>query len=519
MPTIETTRFTEEELAQFENRGISTEEVERQLINFQEGFPFMEILKAATLGDGIMQLSEEEVNKLVADFDKNIATVNVSKFIPASGAATRMFKNLFGYKDQYRDYSPSAADVIEDANVTPTHSFFEHIEQFAFYDSLKAALKEDGIDLDIAAKRHHVSVLDKLLGKGGMNYGTLPKGLLKFHTYSDHVATPVEEHLKEGAAYAQQQSGLVQLHFTVSPQHLKAFKSHVAEVQSKYEAKFGVKYEISYSIQKPSTDTIAVTNDNKPFVEEGTVLFRPGGHGALIENLNDIDAEVIFIKNIDNVVNDRVAGDTITYKKVLASVAMKTQEQIFAYLKQLDEPALLTANDIEEIANFVQQTLCVVPSQKNPSRESKIDWLKSKLNRPIRACGMVKNEGEPGGGPFWAVNNDQTISLQIVESSQINLQSLEKLEIVNHATHFNPVDLVCLVKDYQGNKFDLKKYVDPKTGFITLKSRNGQEIKAQELPGLWNGAMSDWNTIFIEVPIMTFNPVKTVNDLLRDNHQ
>ncbi|GJM60189.1 DUF4301 family protein [Persicobacter diffluens] len=519
MPTIEKTSFSDEVLAQFEERGISTEAVLKQIQNFHEGFPFMEILKAATISDGILKLDEQEVQEFVNIFDEKIKSTDVYKFIPASGAATRMFKNLFGYKDKYRDYSPSAADLIEDSNVAPAYNFFDNIQKFAFYQELKEQLSVEGIDLDIAAERHHVAVMDKVLGKGGMNYGVLPKGLLKFHSYADHVATPVEEHLKEGAAYAKQENGLVQLHFTVSPQHLEAFKAHVAEVKGKYEKTFGVKYEISYSIQKPSTDTLAVDINNEPFQEEGKILFRPGGHGALIENLNEIDAEVIFIKNIDNVVNDRVVADTITYKKVLAGVAMKAQEKIFQYLEMLENPENLTANDIAEITRFVEDELCTISHLKNPARATRVEWLKTKLNRPIRACGMVKNEGEPGGGPFWAINNDETISLQIVESSQINLQSLEKLEIVNNATHFNPVDLVCLVKDYKGNKFNLKDFVDPKTGFITLKSRNGKDIKAQELPGLWNGAMSDWNTIFVEVPISTFNPVKTVNDLLRSNHQ
>ena len=372
----------------------------------------------------------------------------------------------------------------------------------------------------LLSEHNYKAVVSNLLESAGLNYGALPKGLLKFHRYADGVRTPLEEHLVEGALYAAGKTGEVNVHFTVSTEHRALFEKLVAAKAAEYEAKYGTTYHISFSEQKPSTDTVAADMENKPFRDkDGKLLFRPGGHGALIENLNDLDADIVFIKNIDNVVPDRLKADTVTYKKLLAGVLVTLQKQAFEYLELLDG-GHYSHEQLETIIRFVQQQLrCRRTDLKELEDADLVIYLRKKLNRPMRVCGMVKNVGEPGGGPFLAYNPDGTISLQILESSQIDMNDPEKKAMFEKGTHFNPVDLVCAVRDYKGNKFDLLKHVDKATGFISYKSKNGKDLKALELPGLWNGSMSDWNTVFVEVPLSTFNPVKTVNDLLREQHQ
>ncbi|EJX05704.1 hypothetical protein EVA_06189 [gut metagenome] len=372
----------------------------------------------------------------------------------------------------------------------------------------------------LLASNQYKEVAAAMLSKEGLNYGGLPKGLLKFHNYADGARTPLEEHLVEGALYAKQKEGTVAVHFTVSPEHRPLFEQLVAEKAGDLEARFGVKYAISFSEQKSSTDTVAANPDNTPFRQsDGSLLFRPGGHGALIENLNEIHADVVFIKNIDNVVPDRLKGDTVTYKKLLAGILVQRQQQAFAYMEKLDQ-GNYTAAELQEMLHFLEtQLFC-----KNPAAHSMEDtelavYLRKKFDRPMRVCGMVRNVGEPGGGPFLAYNPDGTVSLQILESSQIDMNDAEKKAMFEKGTHFNPVDLVCALKNYKGEAFNLPSYVDKNTGFISHKSKDGKELKALELPGLWNGSMSDWNTIFVEVPLSTFNPVKTVNDLYREQHQ
>ena len=368
-------------------------------------------------------------------------------------------------------------------------------------------------------ERQYKAIVSNLLEAAGLNYGALPKGLLKFHRYADGVRTPLEEHLVEGALYAAGKSGEANVHFTVSTEHRQLFQQLVDAKVAEYEAKYGIRYHVSFSEQKPSTDTVAADMENKPFRDKGKLLFRPGGHGALIENLNDLDADVVFIKNIDNVVPDRLKGDTVTYKKLLAGVLVTLQAKAFDYLRLLDG-GHYSHDQLEEIIRFVQRDLrCRRADLKQLEDADLVIYLRKKLNRPMRVCGMVKNVGEPGGGPFLAYNPDGTVSLQILESSQIDMKDPEKKAMFEQGTHFNPVDLVCAVRDYKGNKFNLLNYVDKATGFISYKSKGGKELKALELPGLWNGAMSDWNTVFVEVPLSTFNPVKTVNDLLREQHQ
>ena len=446
------TMFTPSDIAQLGKRGISVEKAEKQLQSFATGFPELDIVSAASVGNGVLNPSEEEINMYVKAWQDYLDEGHtVLKFVPASGAASRMFKDLFEYLETGKKNK-----FIE--------KFLAEKDNFAFGEQLT------GLDEQAA-----VSHLLK-----DMNYGNLPKGLLLFHSYQDGARTPALEHLVEGAMYASSK-GEVNIHFTVSHEHLPLFQAHIAEHQAAYEAKLGVKFHISYSEQKPSTDTLAANPDGTPFrTSNGQLLFRPGGHGALIENLNEQDADIIFIKNIDNVVPDRLKSDTVRYKQLLAGVLVTEQKRIFA---ELQNPYL-------------------------PADE------RVRLTRPLRVCGVVKNTGEPGGGPFIVREADGTLSCQILESSQISNPAL-----MQQATHFNPVDLVCATRDADGKPYHLPDFVDENTGFISHKSKDGKELLALELPGLWNGAMSRWNTIFVEVPISTFNPVKTVNDLLRPEHQ
>lgn len=508
------TMITKEDKMLLAQKGISEEKLNEQLLCFVKGFPFLKLSAAASTEKGILKPASEEEEGYLAAWETytDDAAHRVVKFVPASGAASRMFKNMFAFADA--SYDAPETDFEK--------TFFARIHDAAFYNDLNAACERlHGKDIDaLVAAGEHKAVVRAMLQKEGLNYGALPKGLLKFHCYAEGARTPLEEHLVEGALYARQKDGTVNVHFTVSPEHRALFEELVAQVVPAYEEKFGVKYEVSFSEQKPSTDTVAANPDNTPFRNaDGTLLFRPGGHGALIENLNDIEADVVFVKNIDNVVPDRLKEDTVRYKKLLAGVLVSLQKRAFDYLKKLDS-GKYTMDELREMLQFVQKDLCT----KNPETKLLEDtelaiYLKQKLNRPMRVCGMVRNVGEPGGGPFLAYNQDGTISLQILESSQIDMDDAEKKAMFEKGTHFNPVDLVCAVKDYRGEAFNLPDFVDPLTGFISHKSKDGKELKALELPGLWNGAMSNWNTVFVEVPLTTFNPVKTVNDLYREQHQ
>ena len=506
--------LTQEDKDLLAKKGISEAQIAEQLSCFEKGFPYLKLAAAASVDNGgIMTATEEEQQKYLNAWDAyKQGNKKIVKFVPASGAASRMFKNMFEFLGA--DYDAPTTDFEK--------KFFDHIHSFAFYNDLNAACMDNtGKDIDALLSEHNYkAVVANLLEAAGLNYGSLPKGLLKFHRYADGVRTPLEEHLVEGALYAAGKSGEVNVHFTVSTEHRDLFQKLVDAKVGEYAAKYGIQYHISFSEQKLSTDTIAADMDNKPFRDkDGKLLFRPGGHGALIENLNDLDADVVFIKNIDNVVPDRLKADTVTYKKLLAGILVTLQEQAFKYLELLDS-GHYRHDELEEIIRFVQQQLrCRKTDIKNLEDADLVIYLRNKLNRPMRVCGMVKNVGEPGGGPFLAYNADGTVSLQILESSQIDMKDPEKKAMFEQGTHFNPVDLVCAIRDYKGNKFDLLKHVDKATGFISYKSKNGKDLKALELPGLWNGSMSDWNTVFVEVPLTTFNPVKTVNDLLREQHQ
>ena len=467
-----------------EEHGLTPAALETQLKNFREGFPFLPVTRAASCGDGIRVLDAAGIEQAAARYDRAKESLRVVKFVPASGAATRMFKDLFEF-------------VREGRRTAVVGELLANRRRFAFWPELRTIVGDDADEL---------RTVENIVAEG-LRYGETPKGLVSFHRYGDEVRKAVEEHLVEGAQYAAA-GGEVKIHFTVSPEHLTRFEALLAEKIPGYESRFGVKYRISFSVQDPSTDTLAVNPDCTPFRRaDGRLLFRPAGHGALIGNLGKIDADIVFVKNIDNVTTDARRGDTVLYKKALAGVLLALQERIFEYLMALEVPGA----ELEPIAAFIENELCV----KLP-KDYGTALLRQVLDRPIRVCGMVRNEGEPGGGPFWVTVADGLETLQIAESNQI---APEKRELMRLATHFNPVDLVCSFRTSKGGRFDLQEFVDPATGFISRKSDGGRELLAQELPGLWNGAMARWNTVFVEVPITTFSPVKVVTDLLRPEHQ
>ena len=473
--------FTEQETLQLEQRGISLSKAKAQIEAFVSGFPYLPITEAATVGNGIVQLAEPEA--LAAEWDRltEEGRFSIVKFVPASGAATRMFKEYFEF-------------LASGAKSKGVEHSLQNIEKFAFADALKG-LTDDK------------EIVDAILNKLG--YGSAPKALIKFHKYPDRSRTALEEHLVEGALYGKSSMGAVQLHFTVSPEHLEGFRGVVEKGIEFFERIFDTTFEITYSVQKTSTDTLAVDPDNKPFrTDDGKLLFRPAGHGALIENLAELPRDVIFIKTVDNVQPDHRKADTVLYKKALAAYGHALQAKIFDTIRALENGKIKAP----EGAAFVEAHLGY-RFKDTPSTEHLLEVL----NRPLRVCGMVKNEGEPGGGPFWVADNTSgDRSVQIAESSQI---APGKKELMASATHFNPVDIICFTKNYRGERFDLRKYTDPSTGFISEKSFGGRPLKAQELPGLWNGGMARWNTVFVEVPISTFAPVKVLEDLLRPEHQ
>ncbi len=481
------------------------------------GFPYPEIAAPATVGYGIFSLTpdfEKQTGQLWNDY---IAQGHkIVKFVPASGAASRMFKEL-------QAFAAGDADVPSSDSL---RLFFHDIERFAFFRRLNLAcitFYQRNVK-ELKAENRYRDIANALLRQAGMNYANLPKALLMFHKIIGSTRTPIEEHMAEGAQYTVGPDGTAHLHFTVSDNHLPLFHLKIKEVQYLIEMRYGVKFNITFSVQKPSTDTIAATPDGQPFrTADGNLLFRPGGHGALIENLNDLakkGAEVVFIKNIDNVVPDSKRATTIKYKKIIGGVLVGVKTRIDQYLAELD-CGNVSEERMNEMLEFLRHTLSITEddAEKLPPAQ-RAAYLRNKLHRPLRVCGMVKNTGEPGGGPFLVFDtNDGTIAPQILEKAQIDLSDPQVKKKFNASTHFNPVDLVVALKDHNGKPYDLLRHVDKLSGFISSKSKGGMDLKALELPGLWNGAMSDWNTIFIEVPVETFNPVKEVNDLLRPAHQ
>lgn len=504
--------LTQTDIEILKAKGISEEKLSEELKMLSEGFPYLKIEAPATPGHGISVLTPEMREKAVSLWNEYLkAGGKVLKMVPASGAASRMFKDLFAFVNGKKDKPDN--DFMK--------KFFDEIEKFAFFSQLNfICLQNYGLSVaSLVKEKRYKDVVKALIDKEGLNYGQLPKALLSFHKVPGASRTALEEHLAEGAQYAAGKDGSVRVHFTVSEDHLPLVDMKFEEAKGKMEHEYGVTYELSTSVQKPSTDTVAANLDGTPYREKGGLFFRPGGHGALIENLNDLDADVIFIKNIDNVVPDTLRENTIAYKKIIGGVLVGVKQKADEYCRILSKGT--PADDVlEEMLTFLHKVLCISnDNSEQMTPDEKAAYIYRKLNRPMRVCGMVKNEGEPGGGPFLASNPDGTVSPQILESTQIDPDNKEAKKMLKEATHFNPVDLVVCTKDWNGEKFNLPDYVDKATGFISLKSREGVEIKALELPGLWNGAMSDWNTILVEVPVNTFNPVKTVNDLLRPAHQ
>jgi hypothetical protein len=493
--------FTSQDLVFMAQRGSDPKYVEKQFAFFKTGFDFANISRNVSIGDGIVKFTDKEIQQWINVYELLAQKKEIVKFVPASGAASRMFKDL------YEALQTGTTQLGDKA----LH-YLERIKDFAFFYDLKEIIEKyeapfEKIIKDVSSKIPFKYLVEEI----GLNYGNLPKGLLKFHKYDDEIRTALEEHLVESAKYARIEDGICRLHFTVSPHHLEKFDELVAQIKEKYEKRFGTTYYITYSIQEPSTDTLAAQPDNAPFRDsDGNLLFRPGGHGALIANLNNIHADLVFVKNIDNVITEDKLESTIVYKKALAGYLLHLQEKSFEYQHLLQEKKL-NDNDLQEIVTFAKNKLMIQFNHENPTQEEVL----KKLHRPMRICGVVQNVGEPGGGPFWVTNRKGETSLQIVESSQIDMENPQQKAFFASASHFNPVDMFCCYKDVKGKFFDLNKYVDPYTGFISEKSYEGRTLKAMELPGLWNGAMADWTTIFVEVPLSTFNPVKTVFDLLK----
>jgi hypothetical protein len=508
--------FTEEDLRYLSEKGISQQKALGQIKTFSEGIPPVRLARAAVVDDGILRFSEGEQERLKEHYREQVKGLQVVKFIPASGAASRMFKALFAFLNTFDPDMDSLEEFLNGPEQKDVRVFFEGLRHFPFYEAIRS---RTGIPSDSEAGDLYAFVRE-MLSEDALNYGFYPKGLLPFHKYDSEFATPFEEHLKEAAAYASSGDS-ARLHFTISSQHLELFQAEYRRVAERVAERFGCEFDVEYSYQKAATDTLAVTPDNKPFRDQnGQLLFRPGGHGALLDNLNEQDADLLFIKNIDNVVPERSLETISSWKEVLGGFLLSLQEQAFSYARILEEGPV-DVQLLSRIHDFLKTRLNVhfAESYSGFSLEEQISVLKDKLGRPIRVCGMVRNEGEPGGGPFWITDAWGHETLQIVESAQVELDREDQASIFQGATHFNPVDIVCGVRDAFGRKFNLMNFVDDKQGFITGKTYEGRPLKALELPGLWNGGMAYWNTVFVEVPISTFNPVKTVNDLLKPAHQ
>ncbi|WP_055434727.1 DUF4301 family protein [Lacinutrix algicola] len=513
--------FTKAQIKQIENKGLTVDKVLKQIETFKSGLPLINLESAAILEHGILSVSKDENKEYSEFYDKQKEELDVLKFVPASGAATRMFKFLFEFLDMYDHEKETVNGYINKHKANDLLVFGVGLEKFPFYNDVIKECKKHVPNFDsLSADLKVVEFVKTMLNEDRLNYSFSPKGLLPFHKYKDHIATAFEEHLFEAALYATS-NNIAAIHFTISEIYKDIFDEEFKRIQSIVEQKTNTKFSISYSYQKEETDTIAVSAKNEPIKDvDGSLHFRPSGHGALLANLNDFDADIIFIKNIDNVVVYKYENEVAKHKKVLAGILLKNQNKAFKYLKEL-EADKVGEDELIEIARFLRKKMNVIISHEFEKYSCKyqIEYLKNKLNRPIRVCGMVRNEGEPGGGPFWVKDESGNVSLQIVESAQVDKKNKHQKSILKNATHFNPVDLVCGIKNYKGDKFDLSKYVDYKTAFITMKTKTGKDIKALESPGLWNGGMANWNTIFVETPIVTFNPVKTVTDLLKATHQ
>lgn len=513
--------FTKEDIQLIEEKGLTVEKVNNQIEIFKKGIPFTHLVSAATIDNGILKLTPEEQQNIISFYEKKYSEIDIIKFTPASGAATRMFKFLFKFLEEFNPEKETVNAYINKKKAKDLSLFFVGLEKFPFYEEVSSKASEFDKSFErLTENEQKLAFVKTMLDEDKLNFSYYPKGLLPFHKYKDHNATAFEEHLFEAALYCSS-NGKAKLHFTISKTHKDKFDHEFKRIEKIVQQKTNTKFDISFSYQKESTDTIAVDLNNKPIREENNSLhFRPSGHGALIENLNEVDADLVFVKNIDNVVVYKYENDVASYKKMLGGILLEVQEKAFEFAEKL-EMKTIPDDELKEISEFLKTKLNVVFSTEYDkfSKRFQIEYLMEKLNRPIRVCGMVKNEGEPGGGPFWVKDENGAISLQIVESAQIDKSVKSQKNILKNATHFNPVDIVCGLKNYKGAKYNLLEFVDHNTAFITMKTKNGIDLKALELPGLWNGSMAFWNTIFVEVPLITFNPVKTVNDLLKTTHQ
>ncbi|MGO4817589.1 DUF4301 family protein [Flavobacterium sp. W22_SRS_FP1] len=508
------------DFVQIYEHGISLGNFKEQLEIFKNGISKMVLVKPATLFNGILKLSDVDFQQKASFLDFHKYDLKLTKFVPASGAASRMFKFLNDFLDEYDVLNESINAYINRKKDNELAIFIVGMDKFPFFEIIYNKLKEELPDFDLLDRdSKNYYFIKFLMSPDYFDFSNKPKATLPFHKYLSNIATPTEEHLYE-CGYYSSSNGNSSLHFTVSEVHQEQFENIVRSIKSKVEKETETIINVSYSYQNKSTDTIAVDASNSPFKDKnGGLLFRPGGHGALIENLNNLDADIVFIKNIDNVIlhnNETIA----LYKKALAGILVELQQQVFSYLRLIDANSIQEGK-IEEISNFLEGKLNIAKESGFDalSFENKLNAFKEKLNRPIRVCGMVKNEGEPGGGPFWVRSENDTISLQIVESSQVDLNNENQVAIMTASTHFNPVDLVCGIKSYKNEKFNLTQFIDKNSGFIVERISAGKRIRTYELPGLWNGAMAKWLTVFVQVPLITFNPVKTVNDLLKVAHQ
>jgi hypothetical protein len=502
----------EKDLDQLKEKRISAEELESQIERFVNGVPDVHILKPATANDGILRFEDSDFKEFISIYENN-KDLKVLKFVPASGAATRMFKALHQFLAETELKESDIQEKLKFEKFKLLQPLFQNLDQLAFYQEALSLAKEKAENFGShSPKEKSLLILKYAIAEDGLDLGNLPKGLIPFHQYKDKTLTPFEEHLEEALAYAEKNAE-VNLHFTIS-EGLDGDFDRILDQYLNRHASTKVSYHVEYSYQKPSTDTIAVNNDNTPFRDEdGLLFFRPGGHGALIYNLSQLEADVIFIKNIDNISKkEKDKADTTTYKKALGGLLLKLKQQLDEYLSLLERVSLDTQT-LDNIKIFMQQKLNIAHPAK------KQDEIFKQLNRPLRICGMVRAQGDPGGGPFWIKDKDGRESLQIVETSQMNLNDNDQKSKLDSATHFNPVDIVCSIKDHNGKTYDLLNYVNKDRAFIASKSVNGHPIKALERPGLWNGAMEYWHSIFVEVPSSTFNPVKTVVDLLKPAHQ
>ncbi len=507
--------YSQEDLIQLKKRHLSLEHLNAQIERFKKGVLPLTLSAPCTIGNGVKNFTKSEVNRLAQFYEKESIHKKAVKFVPASGAATRMFHHLLVFREKAASLPKTNPDR------KAAEQFFLNLKNFSFYDELNEKLRANGFKLnDLLKKNDFGKILDVIFGKKGLHYGNIPKALIKFHREGKQSVTALEEHLSEAVFYAKDFTGNCRLVFSVSTEFKEMIKKYYEGIQGKYEQKFKVKFHTSFSVQRPSTDSVAVDNNNVPFKDsDGKILFRPAGHGALLDNLGDINADMIFIKNIDNVQPAHLRGDTNNYKKVLGGYLLEIQNKVFNFIEELENNSI-SEDMLDEAIEFAEKTLSVkIPDVVQYDREELVKHLYEKFHRPLRVCGVVKTQGEPGGAPFWVKEPDGSLSLQIVERAQVNTGIAEQLKIFNSSSHFNPVDIVCGIKNHKGEQYNLHYYRNAEAGFITIKTYEGKPLKAYELPGLWNGSMANWNTVFVEVPLSTFTPAKTINDLLRKEHQ